>query len=91
VRCDREPEWVGPLRASTRLTPCRAAWSDDILERSVEMSKNVYMVIYFLLMIACIVGADVLFLSKHFVARLIVNIAIVAVFAVVYFVFLKEV
>jgi hypothetical protein len=53
------------------------------------MSKNVSMVIFFLLMIACIVGADVLFLSKRFVARLIVNIAIVVVFAVVYFVFLK--
>jgi hypothetical protein len=54
------------------------------------MSKHVYMVIFFLLMIACIVGADVLFLREHFMARLIVNIAIVGVFAVVYFVFLKD-
>ena len=54
------------------------------------MTKNVYMVIYFVLMIGCIVGADVLFLSTHFVARLIVNIAIVVVFASVYFGFLKN-
>jgi hypothetical protein len=54
------------------------------------MAKNVYMVLFFLLMIACIVGIDVLFLSNYFVARLLVNIAIVAVFAVVYFAFLKD-
>ncbi len=38
----------------------------------------------------CIVGADVMFLREHFVARLIVNIAIVVVFGVVYFVFVKD-
>jgi hypothetical protein len=54
------------------------------------MSKNVYMVIYFLLMIATIVGTDILFLRKHFVARLFVNITIVVVFAFVYFFFLKD-
>lgn len=53
------------------------------------MAKNVCMVIFFVLMIGCIVGVDVLFLSNQFVARLIANIAIVSVFAVVYFVFLK--
>ena len=62
----------------------------DALEGAVEMAKNVYMVIYFLLMIGCIVGADVLFLSNHFAARLIVNIAIVLVFAGIYFRFLKK-
>jgi hypothetical protein len=54
------------------------------------MSKDVYMLVFFLLMIASIVGVDVLFLRKHFLARLIVNIAIVVLFAVVYFVFLKD-
>ncbi len=54
------------------------------------MAKNAYMVIYFLVMIGIIVGADVLFLRNHFVARLIVNVAIVALFAAVYFVFLKN-
>ena len=54
------------------------------------MPKNAYMVIYFLLMIAIIVGSDFLFLRDHFVARLIVNIAIVVVFAAIYFTFLKN-
>jgi hypothetical protein len=53
------------------------------------MTKNVYMVIFFVLMVGCIVGVDVLFLSTHFVARLIANIAIVSVFAAIYFAFLK--
>jgi len=54
------------------------------------MAKNVYMVVFFVLMIGCIVGLDVLFLSNHFAARLIVNIAIVLVFAGIYFAFLKK-
>jgi hypothetical protein len=54
------------------------------------MSKNVYMVIFFLVMIASIVGVDVLFLRKHFIRRLFVNIGIVVVFAGFYFVFLKD-
>ena len=62
----------------------------DALERAVEMAKNVYMVVFFVLMIGCIVGADVLFLSNHFTARLIVNIAIVLAFAGIYFAFLKN-
>jgi len=54
------------------------------------MAKDAYMVIYFLLMVIIIVGADFLFLRDHFVARLIANIAIVAVFAAVYFIFLRK-
>ena len=62
----------------------------DALERAVEMAKNVYMDVFYVLMIGCIVGADVLFLSNHFTARLIVNIAIVLVFGGIYFAFLKK-
>jgi len=54
------------------------------------MAKNLYTVLYFLLMVVLIVGADVLFLRHHFVARLITNVAIVAVFAAVYVIFLKQ-
>ncbi len=54
------------------------------------MNKDAYMVVYFLLMIVIIVGADFLFLKDRFVARLIVNIAIVVIFAVVYFLFLRN-
>ena len=78
------------FRSSLRDASASPGMEHDALERAVEMTKNVYMVIYFVLMIGCIVGADVLFLSTHFVARLIVNIAIVVVFASVYFGFLKN-
>jgi hypothetical protein len=54
------------------------------------MPKHVHMVIYFLLMILLIVGSDILFLRHHFTARLIANVCIVAVFAAVYFVFLRK-
>ena len=54
------------------------------------MAKNAYMVIYFVLMVAAIVGADLLFFRDHFLARLIANITIVAVFAAVYFLFLRS-
>jgi hypothetical protein len=54
------------------------------------MTKNAYMVIYFVLMVAAIVGADVVFFRDHVLARLIANIAIVAVFAAFYFLFLKN-
>jgi hypothetical protein len=54
------------------------------------MSKHVYMVIFFLLMIASIVGLDVLFLREYFLARLIVNICIVVLFSAIYFILLKD-
>jgi hypothetical protein len=68
----------------------RRPWKDDVLEGGVEMSKNAYMVIFFALMVAAIVGADFLFFRDHFLARLIANIAIVAVFAAIYFLFLRS-
>lgn len=41
-------------------------------------------------MVAVIIAVDVLFLRHHFVARLISNIAIVLVFGLAYFVFLRR-
>jgi hypothetical protein len=46
-------------------------------------------VLYILLLVAVIVGVDVLFLKHHLRARLMANIAIAAVFAVVYYKYLK--
>jgi len=54
------------------------------------MSKPVIGVLYALLMIAIIVGVDLLFLRDHVVARLISNIAIVLVFGFVYLKFLNK-
>ena len=48
------------------------------------------MVVYVLVMIVVIVGVDVLFLRDRFGERLIANIGIVLMFAVVYLVVLKN-
>ncbi len=79
-----------PRSACSSLYDFSRPWMCREPQRYGEVVKNMYMAIYFLLMIAIIVGADFLFLRGHFVARLIVNIAVVAVFAAVYFVFLKK-
>lgn len=47
-------------------------------------------VLYVLVMVALIVGVDVLFLRHQFWPRLAVNVGIVVVFGAVYFAFLKR-
>jgi hypothetical protein len=54
------------------------------------MIRNVYVVIYLVVMIAVIVGVDFLFFKNRFWERLIVNIGIVLVFVAFYFRFLKH-
>jgi len=49
------------------------------------MTGNLFRVLFVVLMIAVIVTVDLLFLRHHFTARLFVNIGIVVVFVVVYF------
>jgi len=49
-----------------------------------------HVVIFVLVMVAVIVGLDVLFLRERFWLRLIVNIGVVVVFAAVYFRFLRN-
>ena len=46
--------------------------------------------LYVLAMVAIVVGADILFLRHDFWARLIINVAIILVFVVFYFRFLKR-
>jgi len=47
-------------------------------------------VVYVLAMVALIVGVDVLFLRHQFWPRLMVNVGIVLVFGVCYFIFLRN-
>jgi hypothetical protein len=54
------------------------------------MPRNIYVVLYVLVLIAVIVGVDLLFFRHQFWARLIVNIGIVLVFAAFYFRFLRN-
>ena len=54
------------------------------------MPRNIYVVLYILVMIAVVVGVDLLFFRNRFWERLIVNIGIVLVFVAFYFRFLKN-
>lgn len=54
------------------------------------MGRPAWVTLYLLAMIAIVVGVDVLFLRHHFWLRLISNVGIVAVFLVVYLLFLKR-
>jgi hypothetical protein len=54
------------------------------------MMSTTSTVLYILLMIAVIVGVDVLFLRHHFWPRLIVNIGLVLAFGVFYLKVLKH-
>lgn len=54
------------------------------------MTKNLSVVLYIVIMIAVIVSVDLLFFRNQFWQRLIANIGIVLVFAILYFLFLKN-
>jgi len=56
----------------------------------IEMPRNIYVVLYILVLMAVIVGVDVLFFKNRFWERLIVNIGIALVFAAFYLRFLKN-
>ncbi len=61
-----------------------------MFERVIEMPKNIFAVLYVLVMIAVIVSVDFLFFKNRFLERLIANIGIVLVFAALYLRFLKN-
>jgi len=54
------------------------------------MEKKLSVVLYILVLIAVVVGVDLLFFKNRFWERLIVNIGIVLVFAAFYLRFLKN-
>jgi heme A synthase len=54
------------------------------------MGRQAAVVLYVLVLVAVVVGVDVLFLRNQFWVRLIANIGIVLVFAAFYFWFLKR-
>jgi hypothetical protein len=54
------------------------------------MGKQTPVVLYVLALVAVVVGVDVLFFRNRFWERLIVNVAIVLVFAAFYLRFLKR-
>ena len=54
------------------------------------MGSRAAIVLYVLVMVAVVVGVDVLFFRHHFWDRLMVNVGIVLVFGAFYFRFLKR-
>jgi hypothetical protein len=54
------------------------------------VGRQAGIVLYVLLMVAIVVGVDILFFKHHFWARLLVNIGIVLVFGAFYWRFLKR-
>jgi hypothetical protein len=54
------------------------------------MTKNISIALYIVVMIAVVVGVDLLFFKDRFWERLAANIGIVLVFAAFYFRFLKN-
>jgi hypothetical protein len=58
--------------------------------KEIDVSKGIYPVLYVLLMVALIVGVDLLFLRDQFWLRLVVNVGIVLVFLVFYLTVLRN-
>ena len=58
--------------------------------RTKQWERSAAVVLYVLSLIAVVVGVDVLFFTHHLLARLIVNVGIVLVFAAFYLRFLKR-
>jgi len=54
------------------------------------MGRQAAAALYVLIMVAVVVGVDILFFRHNFWARLTVNVGIVLVFAAFYFRFLKR-
>ncbi len=54
------------------------------------MPRNIYLVLYAVVMVVVVVGVDLLFFRHQFWPRLIVNIGIVLVFAAFYMGFLRN-
>jgi heme A synthase len=54
------------------------------------VGRRAAVVLYVLVMVAVVVGVDILFFKHQFWARLAVNIGIVLVFVACYFTFLKQ-
>jgi hypothetical protein len=54
------------------------------------VGRQVAIVLYVLAMVAVVVGVDVLFLRHHLWLRLITNVGIVLIFAIIYLKFLKR-
>ena len=65
-------------------------WLHDIFELEINMTRNLTVLLYIVLLISSVVGVDLLFFKDRFWERLAVNIGIVLIFTAFYFRFLKN-
>lgn len=56
----------------------------------MNITRNTIITLYIALWIVVIVGVDIRFLKNRFRERLLVNIAIVLLFVVIYLIFLRK-
>ena len=63
---------------------------DHVFEEEIEMTRNMSVALYIVVMIVVVVGVDVLLFKNLFWQRLIANIGIILVFAAFYLRFLKK-
>ena len=61
----------------------------ELFEQEIDMTRNMSIVLFIVVMIAVIVSVDLLFFRNLFWERLIANIGIVLVFAAFYLRFVK--
>ena len=62
---------------------------ESLILREIEMTRNLFGVLYAVIMIAVVVGMDLLFFRHRILERLLANIGIVLVFAAFYLRFFK--
>ena len=62
----------------------------ELVIEMIEMPRNIYVVLYILVLIVVVVSVDLLFFKNRFWERLMANIGIVLVFVVFYLRFLKK-
>ena len=88
----RRPSPLSPRWHSSglwsKITQNRGKTLSKPFERVAEMTKNVSVVIYVAVLIAVIVGVDVLFFRHRLLERLMANVGIVLVFGAFYLRFL---
>lgn len=65
-------------------------YSVEVRGLLIEMTRNIVVVLYIVLMIAVIVSVDFLFFRNRFLERLLANVGIVLLFIAFYLRFLKK-
>jgi uncharacterized membrane protein len=77
-------------RILRQIQELRAQAAVDIFELVIKMTRNMFVALYIVVLIAVVVSVDLLFFRNRFWERLMVNIGIVLVFAAFYLRFLKN-